>query len=400
MRLPLCILALALSAWAADIDTPQPADAPTADQAQAPAAPVAQAPVPADAAKPADATPPAPPPKYNGFVFSGLADGYITGNFNNPVGNSNQLQNFNLNYGQPEMSLVKVTVDKSDKVFGFHVDAGFGETMRLIHAGDVAAQDHKALRYIEQMYLIAKPNHTHGTEIDFGEFVTSAGAEVIEASSNWNYTRSLLFAWAIPYYHFGLRTSTPVTKVWTVGVQVVNAWNTVWGNNDMKNIGITSAVTMPKYTWSVNYYEGPNNPGTTSGKRNLVDSTLLFTPNSKVNLYINGDYGRNNFAGVSTYADWYGLAGAATWHVNSHFSISPRAEFFNDAQGFSTGTKQSIKEGTITGEYKYNDHFIGRLEFRHDASDHPFFIEKAGQPLGKDMNTLTLGLMAILGPLK
>src|SRR5665213_1018046 len=278
MRLPLCILALTLSAWAADIDTPQPVDTP--DQAQAPA------PAPADAAKPADAAPPAPPPKYDGFIFSALADGYFTTNFNHPALDANQLYNFNDNSAIPEMSLVKVTVDKSDKVFGFHVDAGFGETMREIHSGDIAAIDHKALRYIEQMYLIAKPSHTHGTEIDFGQFVTSAGAEVIEANSNWNYSRSLLFAWAIPYYHFGFRTSTPITKVWTAGVQVVNAWNTVWGNNDLKNIGITSAITMPKYTWSVNYYEGPNHPGTTAGKRNLLDSTLLLTPNSRVNFYI------------------------------------------------------------------------------------------------------------------
>ena len=120
---------------------------------------------------------------------------------------------------------------------------------------------------------------THGTEIDFGQFVTSAGAEVIEANSNWNYSRSLLFAWAIPYYHMGIRTSTPITKEWTVGIQVVNAWNMLWGNNDFKNVGITSALTKTKYTWSVNYYVGPNNLGTTTtGVRNLVDTTLLLTP--------------------------------------------------------------------------------------------------------------------------
>src|SRR5437868_4040612 len=127
MRLPLCILALAVSAWAADVDVPQPDAAP--DQAQA-----APTPAPADAAKPADATPPAPPPKYAGFVFSGLADGYFTENFNHPTPITNQLQNFDLNWGTPEMSLVKLTVDKSDKVFGFHFDVGFGETMRYIHA--------------------------------------------------------------------------------------------------------------------------------------------------------------------------------------------------------------------------------------------------------------------------
>src|SRR5580704_3270544 len=101
MRLPLCIFALAVSAWAADIDTPMPVDTPTPDQAAqaAPATPAPQTPAPADAAKPADATPPAPPPKYDGFVFSGLADGYFSENFNHPTPITNQLQNFNLNWG-------------------------------------------------------------------------------------------------------------------------------------------------------------------------------------------------------------------------------------------------------------------------------------------------------------
>jgi hypothetical protein len=392
MRLPLCILALAVSGWAAD--APDPVDLP--DQT----APAPQTPAPTDAAKPADATPPAPPPKYGGWVFSGLADGYVTANYNHPYGNSNQLQNFDINYGQPLMSLVKATIDKSDKMIGIHVDAGFGETMRFIHASDVAAIDHQALRYFEQMYVIAKPNHTHGTEVDFGQFVTSAGAEVIEANANWNYSRSQLFALAIPYYHFGFRTSTPITKVWTAGVQVVNAWNTVWGNNNLKNVGITSALTLPKYTWSINYYVGPNHMGTTTGKRNLIDTTLLLTPNSIVNVYINADYARDNRI-TGGYDDWYGLAAAAHIQVAKKFALSPRAEFFNDATGFATGTKQVLKEGTITGEYKYNDHLIARAEFRHDASDHKYFNRSSsGQPLVDSMNTVTLGIMAILGPLK
>jgi hypothetical protein len=386
MRLPLCILAFALSAWAADSAAPTDIDTP--DQA-----PAAQTPAPADA------TPPAPPAKYGGFVFNGMADGYITTNFNHPASNANQLQNFNINWGQPEMALVKFTIDKSDKMVGFHVDTGFGETMRLIHAGDIAAQDHQALRYFEQMYVIAKPNHTHGTEIDYGQFVTSAGAEVIEASSNWNYSRSLLFAWAIPYYHFGLRVNTPITKTFSAGVQVVNAWNTVWGNNNMKTVGITTALTMPKYTWFVNYYVGPQHLGTSDGKRNLIDTTLLLTPSSKVNVYINADYGRDNRIGGG-YDSWYGLAGAAHFQLTKQISISTRAEFFNDKTGFSTGTKQVLKEGTLTGEYKYNDHFLGRVEYRHDVSDQPFFDRGAQTAHSKAMSTFTLGLIAILGPLK
>jgi hypothetical protein len=390
MRIPLCILALAVSGWAAEVDSPLPSDAP--DQAQA--APAA----PTDAAKPADATPPAPPPKYGGWVFSALADAYVSHNGNHPSLDGNPLQNFDIHSGNPRFSLGKFVIDKSDKVIGVHVDVGVGETMRLIHAFDPAAIDHKALRYFEQMYIIAKPNKTHGTEIDFGQFVTSAGAEVIESSSNWNYTRSLLFAWAIPYYHFGFKVVTPVTKELNLGFQLVNGWNTVWGNHDLQNFALTAAYTKPKYTFSANYYGGKTDFGPKVGYRNLLDSTLLLTPNSKLSIYINGDWGRDNNYGGG-YNQWYGLAGAARYQLTKIFALAGRTEFFNDPGGFETGTKQVLKEGTATIEGKFTDHFVGRLEFRRDASDKAFFDNGPKAPT-KGQNTITLGVVALLGPLK
>jgi len=405
MRLPLCILALAVSAWAADVDVPQPdaAAAPDSAQAQAAApAPAPQTPAPADAAKPADATPPAPPPKYGGFVFSGLADGYFSLNFNHPIGDSNQLQNFNLNWGTPEMSLVKATVDKSDKMFGFHIDVGFGETMRLIHAGDVASIDHKGLRYVEQMYLIAKPNHLHGTEIDFGQFVTSAGAEVIEANSNWNYSRSLLFAWAIPYWHMGLRTSMPVTKTDTVGVQLVNGWNNIIHDTGGVTVGFTNALVLPKYTWNLNVYTGPSNSSAQNAYRNLVDATVLLTPNAKFNAYLNFDYGQNNDhlsngLGDDTKSHWAGIALAAHQQVTGRNAVAGRFEYFDDIDGYATGTTQQLKEVTATYEYHWKVGLVSRAEYRGDWSNVPSF-HKGATGMTDNQNTLTIGLIAIIAP--
>lgn len=393
MRIPLCILALVVCAWGSNNVYASPSDGP----GQAPSATQTPAAAASDAPKPAD--PPPPPLKYGGWTFSGLADGYYDHNSNDPAMNFNQLQNFDLHSGVPRLSLIKATVDKSDKVLGFHLDVGAGETMRLIHSGDPAAIDHQALRYVEQMYLILKPNHFHGTEIDFGQFVTSTGAEVIESSSNWNYTRSLLFSWAIPYYHFGLRTTTPLTKELTVGFQLTNAWNTVWGNNDLKNIALTLAYTKTKYTYSLNYLVGPNNLGTAMGKRNLVDTTLLLTPTGKLNVYVNGDWAENNFP-AAIGAKWFGIAGAARYQLTKMFAVAGRAEVFKDAEGYTTGTPQAIKEVTGTGEYKMNDHLVTRLELRHDATNRPFFEHAAGQPLTKGETTVTVGIVALLGPLK
>lgn len=60
-----------------------------------------------------------------------MGDGCSTLNFNHPASSSNQLQNFDLNYGQLELSLAKITIDKSDRQIGLHLDAGFGETLRI-----------------------------------------------------------------------------------------------------------------------------------------------------------------------------------------------------------------------------------------------------------------------------
>ena len=61
-------------------------------------------------------------------------------------------------------------------------------------------------------------------------------------------------------------------------------------------MALTNALVKPKYTWYVNYYTGPENANTQNGYRNLIDTTLLLTPNAKFNAYINYDYGQNRDA--------------------------------------------------------------------------------------------------------
>ena len=228
------------------------------------------------------------------------------------------------------------------------------------------------------------------------------GAEVIESSSNWNYTRSLLFVYAVPYYHFGLKTTTPLTKELTVGFQLTNAWNTVWGNNSLRNVAFTMALTKTKYTYSLNYLEGPNHinaSGNVPGRRNLVDTTILFTANSKINAYINGDWGRDNEPQGGN-AQWIGIAAAARYRIAKLFAFAGRVEIFDDERGFTTRKAQVVREATGTGEFKLNGHLLTRLEFRHDASNRLFFDHGAGQPLGKGETTVTLGFVALLGPVK
>ncbi len=183
----------------------------------------------------------------------------------------------------------------------------------------------------------------NGLQLDFGEFVTSAGAEVIESHSNWNYSRSLLFSYAIPYLHFCLRVTEPIGKYFTGGVQVVNGWNNIEDNNSGKTIGVVGNFTGKKISWNNNYYTGPENPGTNKGFRNLYDTTVLLTPADAFNAYINFDYAQNtSYVGSkSSTAEWYGLAAAAKWQLNGKSALTPRLEFFNDRDGYRN--RQSAK---------------------------------------------------------
>jgi len=399
-RLLFSIAGAALTASLSAVAQAPATPAPAPDQAPA-SAPSAPAQAPAPPAAPAAA----PTWSVGPMDISGLIDGYYSYNANRPSdaanGQINDLYNFNDKTDQFNLSEARLTLNHDPDPVGAHVDVFYGRTNTLVNGGS-----HDQGDYIEQAFISLKPAKAKGLELDFGKFVTSAGAEVIESKDNWNYSRSILFAWAIPYYHFGLRSSLPVSKVDTIGVQVVNGWNNVTTNNGGVTIGLTNALVKPKYTWNVNYYTGPSNAETEKGYRNLIDTTLLLTPNAKFNAYLNYDYGQNRDAltgsGITAVGDtnlnhWQGVAGAIHEQLNGTSAFAARFEYFKDPQGYSTGANQDLKEGTATYEYKWAEGLLARIEYRRDWSQVLFF-HKGNDQLVSAQTTLTMGFVAFFGP--
>jgi hypothetical protein len=379
------------AAWAQSNPSPpteSPAPSPTQTTAQAPAAPASQTPAPAPPTTFSSSA-----VRFDGIDFSGSVDGYYSFDNNHPQSGFNQLYNFDDKTNQADLNLLKLTVSRDPDPVGFRLDLAYGRTMGIIHPA--GSTDPDFFRYVEQAYISVKPKGWKGFEADFGDFVTSAGAEVIESKDNWNYSRSLLFALAIPYYHFGLRTSMPIGNSLNVGVQVVNGWNEVvnpYGGN-MKTVGITGAVTRKKFTWSNNYYVGPQYTATNNRNRALYDTTLLLTPNDKINAYLNFDYGQQRRL-VSGLDHWTGFAGALHFQLTKRIALSPRAEYYDDATGFTTGKVQKLHEVTVTGEYKMLDGLLSRLEFRRDGSNVPYFDHGTIPAASRSETTLSLGMIA------
>jgi hypothetical protein len=400
--------ALAAMAGALVLAAQTPDPSSTSASATA-AAPATQAPAEQAPAAPAAAPAPAPlkfPWKVGPMAVTGFIDGYYTGNDNHPTdsanGQLNDLYNFNDRADAVELSALKLTLNHDPAPIGAHFDFIYGRTNGLVNAGLQG-------NYIEQAFISIKPPAAKGFEADFGKFVTSAGAEVIEAKDNWDYSRSLLFAWAIPYFHTGLRTSMPVSKTETIGVQLVNGWNNVTKNDGWITVGLTSAYVKTKYTWNLNFYTGPEHATPAHGYRNLVDTELLLTPNAKFNAYINYDFGANQDAveGIAPYTtgdnklnEWQGVAFALHEQFSATMAIAARYEYFDDEDGFSTGAIQHLNEFTGTYEYKppkLPQSLVSRLEYRHDQSNQPFF-HKSSSGMVDGQSTVTVGLILVLQP--
>lgn len=435
-----CLLGLCLVLPASGQESSSAAPAQTTQaSAAAPQAPDSQAPA---AAAPAAA---APVWSAGPIDFSGEVDAYYNWNFNHPADRANTLFNFNVPANQFSLNFAKIAMSHTADPVGFEFDIGYGDTTKLISA---VSSDTGFDQYIEQAYVTFKPMKAKGFEFDFGKFVTTAGAEVIESYSNWNYSRSLLFSYAIPYYHMGLRTSWPMGKKLVAGFQVVNGWNNSVDNNSGKTLGVNLTATFKKFTWVGDWYGGPENPNTNQGWRNLFDTTLTLTPSSKFSAYLNYDYGQNRNFNVSylfvppprpgahtileepdgSLTKWQGVAAALHFQATSKWAFTPRLEWFDDEQGvqmlgaafFPTNTSaplvpQQVKEVTFTGEYKLLEGLMWRAEYRHDWSNQPFFERgltacsapfntpascpgSFGLASSKTQNTITLALVAYFGP--
>jgi len=338
--------------------------------------------------------------------FSGYVDGYYSYNYNKPgqtstFGQVNQLYNFDDQTNQFSLEAAKLTINHDADPIGAHVDLLWGRTNVFLHGTPGASNENSTDNFIEQAYISMKPTKGKGFEIDAGQFVTSAGAEVIETMTNWSYSHGILFGYAIPYYHFGLRTSMPVTKSWTAGVQLVNGWNNVTDNNGGVTVGLTSALVKPKYTWYVNYYTGPEMFNTQKGYRNLIDTTLMLTPTPKFSMYVNYDYGQQHASSktplFSHSPHWQGVAASARAQITANSALVGRYEHFNDNQGFSTGITQTLNEFTATYEYKWAAGLLMRTEYRRDSSNQPYF-DKGDTRTVKAQSTVTAGLIAFFGP--
>lgn len=328
----------------------------------------------------------ADPPKeeeawYKQITVSGFVDAYYSYNFNRPADRKNQLRNFDLDSNAFTLSLAELVIQKAPSPVGFRIDMDYGPTTDFVHGGPIGVhpQSHPAtteaetFKNIQQAYVSWVAPIGRGLTIDFGKFVTHMGSEVIESKDNWNYSRSFLFSWAIPYYHAGIRASLPVSDSLTINGYIYNGWNNVFENNNAKTFGAEIVLNpLPGLTIVQNWVGGKEPSGTFGANinwRNVWDTVVTFAPTDNLAFMLNYDYGteKSNAAGVPD-PRWTGVAGYVRFAPNDWLAFIPRLEWYRDNGGFTTGATQTLYEVTLTNEFKISKNLLTRLEYRRDWS--------------------------------
>jgi hypothetical protein len=328
---------------------------------------------------------------FRSTEIGGLVDTYYDYNTNKTPGDA-PLRNFDTKHNQFALSMAQVwfnRVPSPDSRAGFKFRLNFGPATSMIHASEPGTL--AVFQHIEEGYVSYLAPAGNGLQIDLGKFVTQHGAEVIEAKDDWNYSRSLLFTLAIPYYHMGVRATYAFNDKFTLMGDIVNGWNDVVDNNSRRTYGVQATVKpVPQVAIVQNYMGGPEQAGNNTDWRHLSDTTVTITATPRLSVNVNYDYGRDTVAGASVH--WDGVAGYAKYEANKWLTISPRFEWFEDPQGFMTGAAQTLKEATLTGQVKLADNLLWRVEFRRDVSDAASFRKDTGE-LVKHQSTIAFGLL-------
>lgn len=336
----------------------------------------------AQEAAPAPAPTPTPAPEPPKIDVGGYVDTYYGYNFNkvDPLLRSFDVQHNTFSLSAAEVNFAKVPT--KDSPVGFRTDVWFGKAADLTAAFEPAADGKEIYKHVQQAYVSLL---TGKVQWDAGKFVTPMGAEVIESQDNWNYTRSILFGYAIPFYHLGVRATLPVNDKVIVGAQLVNGWNNASELNGDKTVHLSLTLKpTSKVTWIGNYMVGKEAPGRDT--RNLFDTTLTFAATPKLSLMANYDYGKEGAV------SWWGIAAYAKLQATPAWAVVGRYEYVDDTNGgfMTIGTKaQSL---TLTSDHLIAGALKARLEYRLDKTDGDFFTKSDGSRTDAQ-STLTVGVI-------
>ncbi len=310
----------------------------------------------------------------NGFLSTSYSY-----NFNRPASATNQFRVFDFDDNTFKIDVLELVVQKPvsrPRESGFRADVDFGSSIPRVTASAGLFRDAGGNAEdvdLQQAFASYVAPLGSGLRFDMGKFITGHGYEVIEGHDGWNdnVTRSILFGYAIPFTHVGVRASYAFTPRLSGLMMVVNGWDVARDNNRSKSVGsqLTWTPTSP-LTLIVSGMFGPERNANDADSRELLDVVAIFKATSRLTLGANADICAEESATAAQQdGHWSGIAGYARLAVTEPFAVCVRAEYFDDSDGVRTGVGQFLREATATAELRVTPHFLVRGDLRVDRSN-------------------------------
>jgi hypothetical protein len=340
---------------------------------------------------------------YDTIAASGYLQASYVGNLqnstNNPgnqgrqfdtYGNSFSLNTFLLQIAKP--------VGDSDH-YGFTARLRTGQDAAALNAATGSGGSNFAVQEAYVTYVVPALSKL---SLVGGRFVTPEGYEVVDTVNNPNFSEGLLFTWAEPINHTGIKGTYTLSDKVNATVGLVNGWNVDTDNNSAKTILWQIATTpMKNLAWSLQGLYGKELPDDSHSTLTSVDSVVTYSM-GKLTLAGQLNWGQqsndpNTTTGEGT-THWDGVGVWATFAETDKCSTSARFEVMDDnhnANRFAVTapypdgtTNQTIREVTLTQKHMFNPGLGMRVEYRHDWSNQAYFLRKDGSNV-RNQNTIS-----------
>ena len=317
---------------------------------------------------------------YERIAVNGFLSTSYSYNVNRPDIRKNQLRVFDAEDNSIKVDVVELSIRKDatgsgDAGFRFDLTAG-SSIPKVARSGGLNIGDLD----FHQMFVSYVVPMGRGLRLDFGKFITPLGYEVIEGYDgfNDNASRSFLFGFAIPFTHTGVKATYAFSDRVSSSVMIVNGWDNSIDNNSSKTIGGQLAISPePGFTLLVNAAYGSERDTNNSDNRLILDFVGTSVVSPMLTLGVNADYGsEQHVTALGENATWAGVAVYLRLNLLDQFSLCVRGEQFEDKRGVRTGVTQTLREFTVTPEYRPAEHFVLRGDFRFDHSDKNAFMKR------------------------
>lgn len=349
----------------------------------------AQEPQPSESPSPAQE----PPPPGHKTIVNYYLQGNYEVNQNYPASELNDFRYLDTraNFISPDLFEILINDDPDRGCMGYRLKATYGEIARRIHARGLGTFDD--LFDPTEFVLMYKVPMGTGLKMEAGKMNTHIGGEVLESIYDMNYTRAFLFTYGEPTTHTGLRLTYSFSPQFSVLGHITNGWDNFSDNNGGKCLGL-SINYFPSESVGLyfNVLNGPEQDNNSIDNRFLFDWIGTFKISKRLTLLANYDFGREqNYLGTGSDAEWNGLILSGNYEFNDFFSLGLRGETFSDPQGYRTGTPQTLREITLSPQFKVSKNMVIRPEYRCDWSD----VKSFNEGTSNNQSTIGIGVMIL-----